>query len=162
MTSRVDVEPGNAPEAENPIDTPPTPARSALMGRVRGRNTSPELRVRRAAHRLGYRFRIHRGDLPGTPDIVFPKHRLVIFVHGCFWHRHEGCQRCTTPKTRTDFWSAKFKKNMERDQRNVEALQECGWNVLIVWECVTKKPQDLDKLLTTAITERPNSVSAIV
>ncbi|PDQ17672.1 very short patch repair endonuclease [Mesorhizobium sanjuanii] len=149
-----DLRPQQQSEADPELDAPPTPARSALMGRVRGKNTTPEMVVRRAAHRLGLRFRIHRRDMPGTPDIVLRKHRLVIFVHGCFWHRHEGCRRCTTPKTRAEFWSEKFRRNVERDHRHVDALRKRGWNVLIVWECETKNPRELDVLLIEATTDR--------
>jgi DNA mismatch endonuclease (patch repair protein) len=114
------------------------PERSRLMARVKGKNTKPELIVRRGLHRLGYRFRLHRGDLPGRPDIVLPKYRTAIFVHGCFWHRHPGCSKASTPKTRADFWLDKFATNVARDGRNVEALEAGGWQVLIVWECETK------------------------
>ena len=116
-----------------PIDA----ARSALMRRVRAKDTSPERAVRMAAHSLGYRFRLHRRDLPGTPDLAFPRLRKVIFVHGCFWHRHAGCSRTTTPKTRAAYWREKFEKNMERDRRNVATLRTLGWKVLVVWECET-------------------------
>ena len=116
-----------------PIDA----ARSALMRRVRGKDTSPERAVRSAAHSLGYRFRLHRRDLPGTPDLTFPRLRKVIFVHGCFWHRHVGCSRTTTPKTRAAYWREKFEQNVERDQRNVSMLRALGWKVLVVWECET-------------------------
>lgn len=142
------------PEADEVAEAAPTPARSALMGRIRGKNTTPEMVVRRAAHRLGLRFRVHRRDLPGTPDLVLPKHGLAIFVHGCFWHRHEGCRRCTTPKTRTDFWNEKFRKNVERDQRDVGALRKQGWNVLTIWECQTKNPTALDARLIDATVGR--------
>lgn len=105
------------------------------MKRVRGKNTKPEIIVRRALHAAGYRFRLHRRGLPGSPDIVLPKHRLVIFVHGCFWHRHEGCPKTTTPRTRTEFWNAKFATNQLRDEAAVETLRLQGWTVVIVWEC---------------------------
>ena len=118
-------------------DTPIDPARSSLMRRVRGKDTTPELAVRRAAHSLGYRFRLHRRDLPGTPDLTFPRPRKVIFVHGCFWHRHEGCGRTTTPKTRAGYWREKFEQNMDRDRRNIAMLRALGWQVLVVWECET-------------------------
>lgn len=91
--------------------------------------------------------------MPGTPDMVLRKHRLVIFVHGCFWHRHEGCRRCTTPKTRAEFWREKFRRNVERDHRHVDALRKRGWNVLIIWECETKNPRELDVLLIEATTD---------
>lgn len=125
--------------AGEPVD----PQRSALMARVRGKNSKPEITVRRMAHRLGYRFRLYRRDLPGTPDLVFPKLRKVIFVHGCFWHRHQGCSRTTTPKTRFEYWAEKFKRNMERDAAKQRQLEALGWDVLILWECETF---DYDKL----------------
>lgn len=107
------------------------------MARVRGKHTKPEIAVRKMAHALGYRFRLHRRNLPGTPDLVFPGRRKAIFVHGCFWHRHENCPRCTTPKTRAVFWNDKFAANMARDARNRCALEGAGWTVLTVWECET-------------------------
>jgi DNA mismatch endonuclease (patch repair protein) len=112
--------------------------RSENMGRIKGRNTAPEINVRRILHRLGYRFRLHRKDLPGSPDLVLPKYHAVIFVHGCFWHRHGGCKFSYTPKTRTEFWSEKFAKNVERDRVAVESLLEHGWKVLVMWECESK------------------------
>lgn len=124
------------------------------MRRVRGKNTSPELAVRRAAHRLGYRFRLYRKDLPGTPDIVFPGRKLALFVHGCFWHRHEGCRRCTTPKTREAFWAAKFEANVARDARSLRALEAMGWLVGVVWECQVADSSKLDRLLTQLLGDR--------
>ncbi|MFM7313723.1 MAG: very short patch repair endonuclease [Cyanobium sp.] len=109
--------------------------RSRNMAAIRGKGTTPELKVRSLLHHLGYRFRLHRRDLPGTPDVVMPKHRTVIFVHGCFWHRHPGCRYATTPKNRSEFWALKFKVNSERDQRQQEQLKVLGWRVEIVWEC---------------------------
>lgn len=109
--------------------------RSEMMSRIRSRDTKPELVVRRIAHRLGYRFRLHRKDLPGSPDIVFPRYQAIILVHGCFWHRHSGCKYAYTPKTRVRFWQAKFEGNVERDRRNEMALQRLGWRVLVIWEC---------------------------
>lgn len=120
----------------NLTDDPPIrPERSALMARVGQKDTKPELVVRRALHRLGFRFRLHRRDLPGRPDIVLPKYRTAIFVHGCFWHRHPGCRRTTTPKTRTAFWRGKFEANILRDRKATEALEAAGWKVIVVWEC---------------------------
>ena len=113
------------------------------MARIGSADTSPELAVRRLLHRLGYRFRLHRRGLPGTPDICFPGRKKAIFVHGCFWHRHEGCRRTTTPVTRTSFWNDKFRKNVERDRANLKALRELGWSVMVVWECETAKPEAL-------------------
>lgn len=118
----------------------PTAARSALMARVRGKNTKPEIVVRRMLHAMGKRFRLFRRDLPGRPDIVLPRHDLAIFVHGCFWHRHEGCRLSSTPKTRIDFWTNKFATNVARDARNMEALRALGWRIGVVWECETRKP----------------------
>lgn len=108
------------------------------MSRVGGKNTSPELRVRRAAHAIGLRFRLHRSDLPGKPDLIFPKHRVAIFVHGCFWHRHSGCSKASMPKSRTEFWQAKFHANVARDAKSIAELEALGWRVLVIWECETK------------------------
>lgn len=112
--------------------------RSWLMSRVRGRDTSPEIAVRRVAHALGYRYRLHRRDLPGSPDLVFPRRRAVVFVHGCFWHRHKNCPKATTPKTRADFWKKKFEANSKRDRRVLKELVVLGWRPLVIWECETK------------------------
>ena len=130
---------GREPLAE----TGPSPARSANMARVGSRDTRPELAVRRLMHRLGYRYRLHRRDLPGTPDICFPARKKAIFVHGCFWHRHDGCSRTTTPKTRTSFWEAKFHKNIVRDRINTTNLRVLGWDAMVIWECETN---DLESL----------------
>lgn len=121
--------------------------RSYLMSRVKGKNTTPELRVRRLAHALGYRFRLHRRDLPGKPDLVFPRLRKVILVHGCFWHRHAGCRLATRPKSNTEFWDSKFKRNVDRDRRVEAELRKIGWNVLVVWECETRNPDFLEHIL---------------
>jgi DNA mismatch endonuclease (patch repair protein) len=121
-------------------DPPVTAARSALMAKVRPKDSRPEKLVRSIAHKLGYRFRLHRRDLPGTPDLVFPKHRSVVFVHGCFWHRHKGCRRTTHPKTRAHYWRNKFSQNVERDARNARLLRKQGWRILVLWECQTFTP----------------------
>lgn len=113
------------------------PERSALMARVRARHTQPEMAVRRAAHALGYRYRLHCRDMPGSPDLVFRSREKAIFVHGCFWHRHAECRRTTTPKTRAAFWEMKFEANVARDARNINALQSAGWSVSVIWECET-------------------------
>lgn len=105
------------------------------MSRIKGRDTGPELRLRSLLHRAGFRFRLHAKDLPGKPDIVLPKYRTAIFVHGCFWHRHEGCRHATTPSTRADFWQDKFAANVNRDERNRTALEAAGWRVETIWEC---------------------------
>lgn len=120
-----------------------TPERSRLMARVKGKHTKPEITVRRALHRLGYRFRLHRSDLAGRPDIVLPRYKTAIFVHGCFWHRHPNCSKASMPKTRIDFWRDKFEANVARDRRNVEALKAAGWTVLTVWECETRSSVSL-------------------
>ena len=112
--------------------------RSEIMSRIRGRDTRPEMIVRRIAHGLGFRFRLHRKDLPGRPDIVFPRHQAVIVVHGCFWHRHPGCKRASSPKTREGYWQNKFEDNVVRDKRNETALRDLGWKVMVIWECETK------------------------
>ena len=117
----------------------PDAARSALMRRIRSRDTAPELVVRRVLHQQGYRFRLHAKDLPGRPDIVFRRRRKAIFVHGCFWHRHEGCKRTTNPRTRIAFWEKKFSANRKRDEAAVSALERAGWDVAVVWECETKQ-----------------------
>lgn len=113
------------------------------MAAIRGRDTIPERRVRSLLHRLGYRFRLHRRDLPGSPDIVLPRHQTVVFVHGCFWHRHPGCRYTTTPRTRSAFWDAKFRQNVERDARQQAELQNAGWSVMVVWECEIRNTQSL-------------------
>lgn len=121
------------------------------MARVGSKNTKPEMLVRSVLHRLGYRFRLHRGGLPGRPDIVLPKYKTAIFVHGCFWHRHPDCSKASTPKTRVDFWQDKFDANVARDRRNEDALRSDGWQVVIVWECETKKVEALADRLDAAM-----------
>ena len=132
--------------------------RSDMMSGIRGKNTKPEITVRRLLHRLGYRFRLHRKDLPGKPDIVLPKWRTVIFVNGCYWHGHEDCHLFRPPKTRTEFWTSKIKSNQERDMRNYAALRNAGWKVVVVWECgVSKKLSLSDVQLETAFSEALSS-----
>jgi DNA mismatch endonuclease (patch repair protein) len=109
--------------------------RSAIMSRIRGKHTKPEVAVRRLLHASGFRFRLHRRDLPGTPDIAFPSRHKAVFVHGCFWHAHERCPRAFTPKTRRDFWSGKLARNRARDAEHLNALRGRGWDVHVVWEC---------------------------
>lgn len=123
--------------------------RSALMSRIRGKDTGPELRVRSTAHALGYRFRLHRRDLPGTPDLVFPRLLKVVFVHGCFWHRHDGCRFAYSPKSNTAFWEAKFAGNVRRDGLALQQLEALGWQALVVWECETRDRQDLERRLAS-------------
>ena len=126
--------------------------RSKWMAEIRGRDTAPELTVRRIAHRMGLRYRLHRRDLPGRPDLVFPKHRLVVFVHGCFWHRHEGCRYASTPKSRVAFWTEKFAANVQRDARQEVALRTLGWRVFVIWECETKDRATVERKLAALIT----------
>ena len=116
------------------------------MAAVPQRDSKPELIVRRLIHGMGYRYRLHVRDLPGSPDIVLPRLRKIIFVHGCFWHRHR-CKRATTPATRRAFWAEKFEQNKARDRRNNRALRRAGWRVLIVWECWTRRPEWLEERL---------------
>jgi DNA mismatch endonuclease, patch repair protein len=113
-------------------------ARSEQMRRIRKVDTKPEIVVRKIAHRLGLRFRLHRRDLPGTPDIVLPRHRVVIMVHGCFWHQHPGCRLARQPKTRLSYWLPKLERNMARDASSRTQLEALGWRVLVFWECETK------------------------
>lgn len=109
--------------------------RSRVMARIRGRDTKPELLLRRSLHAMGFRFRLNQRRLPGSPDIVLAKWRTAIFVHGCFWHRHQGCRKATTPSTNVNFWAAKFEANLARDQRALDALTSLGWRTAVVWEC---------------------------
>lgn len=133
------------------VDTISEAHRSWNMSRIKGRNTGPELRLRSLLHRAGFRFRLHVKDLPGKPDIVLPKYRTAIFVHGCFWHRHEGCRNATTPSTRAEFWQEKFDGNVKRDRRNMAALKTAGWAVITVWECDLKA--DADRIVQQISTE---------
>lgn len=122
------------------VDNRSVESRSALMSRIGGKDTAPELVVRQLLHALGYRFRLHRRDLPGTPDIVFPSRRKVVFVNGCFWHGH-GCRIGRPPKSRPEFWLPKLERNRQKDERNKRRLRESGWRVLTVWQCKTT-PRD--------------------
>lgn len=125
-------------------EPPVSPERSRLMAGVRGKNTKPEIMVRRLVHSLGYRFRLHRRDLPGIPDLVFPSRRKIVFVHGCFWHQHQGCRKATIPKTRERFWRAKLLGNVARDKRVAKSLKVMGWKIIAIWECETG---DIDSLV---------------
>lgn len=117
---------------------PTTPQRSRMMSSIRGKNTWPERTLRSLLFARGFRYRLHVRKLPGTPDLVFPKHRAVVFVHGCFWHRHEGCRYTTIPRTNEEFWQRKFLGNVDRDTRHLELLRSLGWRVATVWECAVK------------------------
>ena len=129
------------------MDTASPEKRSWIMRQVKGRDTSPEKIVRSLLHRMGYRFRLQRDDLPGKPDIVLPRFKTVVFVNGCFWHRHSGCKRATTPATNVDYWQTKFERNVTRDARNQAELEKMGWRVVIVWECELKDKTTLEKRL---------------
>ncbi|MBO1904023.1 DNA mismatch endonuclease Vsr [Microvirga sp. 3-52] len=119
------------------------------MAKICGKNTKPELWVRRMLHRLGYRYRIHARGLPGRPDIVFPARQKVIFVHGCFWHRHMNCRYSYHPKSRIEFWTEKFAKNIQRDREAAAKLKDAGWEVLVVWECdIRERPAAVERQLT--------------
>ena len=118
------------------------------MAAIKSKNTKPEIAVRKLLHSLGYRFRLHRKDLPGSPDIVLPKYKTVIFVHGCFWHRHENCKYASTPKTRKEFWESKFKANLKRDEEIQQKIKKIDWRSIIIWECETKNIEILkDKII---------------
>ena len=112
--------------------------RSRMMAGIRGKNTKPELALRKGLHALGFRYRLHSSRVIGKPDLIFPRYNAVVFVHGCFWHWHEGCQYATTPATRPDFWQAKFDSNVARDQKVREQLLNDGWRVATVWECALR------------------------
>lgn len=137
-----------------------TPAqRSANMAKVKGQNTKPEKVVRSLLHGMGYRFRLHRKDLPGKPDIVLPKHRKVVFVHGCFWHGHESCRRAARPSSNTEFWNIKINGNMERDQRAMLNLAALGWCALTIWECELRDKELLRKTLKNFLTDSDRSMN---
>jgi len=119
-----------------------------MMAAVRSKDTQPEVVVRRLLHKNGYRYRIHRSDLPGKPDIVLSSKRKIIFVHGCFWHQHEGCDFSHVPKSNRGYWAPKLKANRSRDRKHIKALRAGGWECLVVWECELSKPNRLDRLLS--------------
>jgi DNA mismatch endonuclease (patch repair protein) len=124
--------------------------RSETMSKIRGKDTTPEMEVRRLVHSMGYRYRLHRTDLPGKPDLTFPSLKKIIFVHGCFWHMHK-CKRL--PKSNTRYWKTKLEENARRDRRVRYQLKKLGWDVLVVWECLTKNPQKLQKRLEKFLSE---------
>jgi DNA mismatch endonuclease (patch repair protein) len=117
------------------------------MRLIRKRDTGPERRVRSTLHLLGFRFRLHRSDLPGTPDLVLPRFRVAVFVHGCFWHQHEGCRLARQPKSRPDYWLPKFERNRRRDAANADALKRFGWRPVVIWECEANDEQKLRRRL---------------
>ena len=122
--------------------------RSRNMSAIKSKNTKPEIKVRKILHSMGYRFRLHSKDLPGSPDIVLPKYKTVIFVHGCFWHRHENCKYASNPKTRKEFWNKKFTENKKRDSEIQEKIKILDWRSVVIWECETKNIENLrDKII---------------
>jgi len=125
------------------------------MSRVRSRHTGPELRVRKVLHAAGLRYRLHRRDLPGSPDIVFGRCRLAVFVHGCFWHQHPGCKKATIPATNSDWWQEKLERNQARDARVNDALLDAGWTSIVIWECTIADPLLVDRI--AAVVRRLNS-----
>jgi DNA mismatch endonuclease (patch repair protein) len=131
------------------MDIITTRQRSQLMSRIRSMDTRPELIVRRLAHSLGYRFRLHRRDLPGVPDLAFPSRRKVVFVHGCFWHRHPRCRFAYSPKSNCEFWATKFAANRARDRRAIRQLRAAGWNPLVIWECELRDLRRVRRVLVT-------------
>jgi DNA mismatch endonuclease, patch repair protein len=135
-------------------DTLTQAQRSERMGRIRGKDTAPEMMVRRIVHRIGCRYRLHQKDLPGCPDLVFPRLRKVIFVHGCFWHRHSNpnCSLARLPKSRLDFWEPKLSANQRRDQVAQTALAAAGWRILVVWECEMSNKEQLENMLKRFLT----------
>lgn len=135
------------------MDTLSKQERSERMSRVRGKDTGPELAVRRLAHGMGFRYRLHVRELPGAPDLVFPRMRKIIFVHGCFWHRHSNCRLARWPKSKLGFWVPKLNANRDRDAENIKALRKSGWKVKIIWECqtknVTRVRKNIERFLAT-------------
>lgn len=127
------------------VDIVDQATRSRMMAGIRGRNTKPEIAVRRALHAMGFRFRLHDRRLPGRPDLVLARYRVAIFVHGCFWHRHTGCRFATTPATRPDFWQQKFDANVARDAQQRDALIASGWRVATVWECAFRSGRGAER-----------------
>ncbi len=121
--------------------------RSRIMSAVHSKDTMPEVRVRKMLHSMGYRYRLHVAKLPGKPDIVFPSRHKIVFVHGCFWHRHRSCRYATTPKTRPEYWEEKFSANVTRDRATVRKLKQMGWTIATVWQCQLKNPERLAEQL---------------
>lgn len=135
-------------------DTVSKSVRSRIMSSVKQRNTKPEMIVRSLLHRLGYRFRLHRKDLPGSPDIVLPKFRTAIFVHGCFWHQHKNCKKSRRPSSNQEYWNTKLDENISRDKRKEKELSKLGWRVVTVWQCEICDPEVLsEKLKTIGLSE---------
>lgn len=142
------------------VDIVDSATRSRMMANIRGKDTKPELLLRKAMHARGFRFRLHDRRLPGSPDLVFPRYRAAVFVHGCFWHRHEGCRFATTPATRPEFWAEKFQANVARDRKHEAALLAANWRVAIIWECDIKSSDAniADELASWLKTGQPTSI----
>jgi DNA mismatch endonuclease, patch repair protein len=136
-------------------DTPVSPERSAQMALVKAKDTKPEIRVRKAAHAMGLRYRLNVRELPGSPDLVFPSRKVVLFVHGCFWHRHKSCKATRMPKSRIAFWEQKFSENMARDQSAYRALRKAGWKVFTIWECETLQIDTITAVLQKILSREP-------
>jgi DNA mismatch endonuclease (patch repair protein) len=134
------------------VDVVSPKVRSRMMAGIRGQNTAPELAVRKMLHAMGYRFRLHRRDLPGSPDIVLPKYKTAIQVHGCYWHRHPGCRYASTPSSNVEFWLKKFDENVARDQRQQAELELLGWRVVVIWECETRDLEALEGVVRHRLT----------
>lgn len=134
----------NAGGAETLADVVDSKMRSRIMASIRGKNTKPELVLRKALHGRGFRYRLHAKDVPGRPDLALRKYNAVVFVHGCFWHRHEGCRHATVPATRTEYWTSKFERNVARDDEVHSRLLGAGWRVATVWECALRKTEHVD------------------
>ena len=130
------------------VDTVTAQVRSRIMAQVKSKDTKPEMTVRRLLHGLGYRYRLHRKDLPGKPDLVFPSRRKAVFVHGCFWHSHADCKKARLPSSNRDYWQAKLTRNRERDERNVALIEKEGWATIVVWEC---ELSDLDAVARSLV-----------
>lgn len=128
------------------VDVVTLEVRSRMMSGIRGKDTRPEIGVRRFLHRSGLRFRLHDRRLPGSPDLVFPRHGAVVFIHGCYWHRHEGCKYASTPASNIEFWGKKFEGNVRRDRESVAKLLAAGRRVFILWECVLRRPEHVENL----------------
>jgi DNA mismatch endonuclease (patch repair protein) len=129
------------------MDTVSKEQRSLNMSKIRSKDTLPELLIRKALWRMGYRYRLHCKKLPGKPDIVIVKHRIVIFVHGCFWHRHKNCIEASRPKTNSEYWETKIAKNVERNKKHKREIEKLGWKVIIIWECNVKKDININTIL---------------
>ena len=140
-----------------PMNSSTLKKKSDMMRLVKSHDTGAEMQVRRLLHSLGYRYRLHKKDLPGRPDLVFLSRRKVIFVHGCFWHQHKGCPKAKRPKTNSQFWSGKLDRNIERDRENQKDLEKAGWDIFVAWECNIADIQGLEQALR-AFLERKNSV----